>query len=616
MLDKGLWISPDIIDGAPDAYAAINKDGTIVMFNALARKIAGCEKHDVIGRNLEVLLPSRYKQIYYNFLSHFFSLPVTDKVITYRRRIYGLRKTGDEIIVEVNITGIETHNGRIAVGRVTDLSEEIKSKKKLAESEEQYRKLVEGSHEFIQSVGPDGKLLFVNDAWKKILGYTDDDIKHLNVFDVIAEESREHCMQEFERLKRGETVKDTELVFIAKNGNRVYADGNSHPRFEKGKMVSTQGFFRDISEKKYAHIELEKSKATIGALFQSSNIGYLFMDTTFNILSFNNIMRDWVIYETGNELRQGVKYPDLLDGDRRSRAQSAFERSLTGQRIEYEAPGDNFEGKPLLWFYISINPVIHSDNQIIGVSVTCIDITERKQAELELQQIANEIIQRNKDLEQFAYIVSHNLRSPLSNIMGAANVMQYEDITENDKQRLLQGIYTSTKKLDDVVLDLNKILQVSRNISENRQNVILSTMVDDIKVSINHLIEAEKAQIVTDFTEGNMLFTLKSYLHSIFINLISNSIKYRKPNEIPVINIKSRQTGKKFEIAFSDNGLGIDTDRYKDRIFGLYKRFHETAEGKGLGLFMVKTQVEALGGKITVESVVNIGTTFTIVFEH
>lgn len=616
MVDKGLWFSPEIIDGAPDAYAAIDENGTIVIFNGLARKILGCSKEDVIGKNLGSFLPVRYKQTYQNFLTHFFSLDFSKEAVTYKRRIYGLNKTGEEIIVEVNMVGLDTSQGRIAVGRITDLSEEIKNKSALKESEEQYRLLVEGSQELIQSVDSDGKILFVNNTWKKTLGYTDEDIKDMNVFDVIAEESHQHCMNEFERLRKGEAVNDTELVFIAKNGKRIYADGNSIPRFVKGKMVSSQGFFRDITERTLANIELEKSKATIDSLFQSSNIGYLFMDTTFTILSFNTIMSAWVLYETGNKLKQGLKYPDLLLGERQQRARNAFERALTGQRIEYEAPGDTFENKETLWFYISINPVRHGGSNIIGISVTCIDITERKQAELELQQIANEIIQRNKDLEQFAYIVSHNLRSPLSNIMGAANVMQYEDITDNDKLRLLQGIYTSTRKLDDVVVDLNKILQVSRNISENRQNVILSTMIDDIKASINHLVEAENAQITTDFTKGNVLFTLKSYLHSIFINLITNSIKYRRLNVAPVITIKSNQVDKRFEIIFTDNGIGIDTDKYKDRIFGLYRRFHETAEGKGLGLFMVKTQVEALGGKITIESEVNKGTTFTIVFEQ
>lgn len=616
MLDKGLWISPEIIDGAPDAYAAINENGTVVMFNALARKILGCSKEDIIDKNLALFLPARYKHTYRNFLTHFFSFDFSKEVVTYKRRIGGLRSNGEEIIVEVNIMGIDTPQGRIAVGRIIDLSEEVKKEKALKESEEQYRRLVEGSLELIQSVGANGEILFVNNTWKHTLGYTDNDIKDLNVFDVIAEESKQHCLNEFERLKKGEAVNDTELVFIAKNGKRIYADGNSIPRMVRGRMVSSQGFFRDITERKNANIELEKSRATIDSLFQSSNIGYLFMDTTYTVLSFNTIMSAWVLYETGNKLKKGIKYPELLHGERQQRAKSAFERALTGQRIEYEAPGSTFENQQALWFYISINPVRHSDNSIIGISLTCIDITERKQAELELQQIANEIIQRNKDLEQFAYIVSHNLRSPLSNIMGAANVMQYEDISDSDKQRLLQGIYTSTKKLDDVVVDLNKILQVSRNISENRQNVVLSTMIDDIKTSINHLIEAEKAQIISDFTEGNVLFTLKSYLHSIFINLITNSIKYRRPNVAPVITIQGKNTGKGFSIVFADNGIGIDTNKYKDRIFGLYRRFHETAEGKGLGLFMVKTQVETLGGKITVESEVNVGTTFTIVFEQ
>ncbi|MBK9016545.1 MAG: hypothetical protein IPM82_22095 [Saprospiraceae bacterium] len=109
---------------------------------------------------------------------------------------------------------------------------------------------------------------------------------------------------------------------------------------------------------------------------------------------------------------------------------------------------------------------------------------------------------------------------------------------------------------------------------------------------------------------------LKSYLNSIFYNLISNSIKYRQPDLAPVIEIKARLVQNKLTLTFKDNGLGIDLDKKSEQVFGLYKRFHpETAEGKGMGLFMVKTQVETLGGKINVASEVHKGTEFNIEFD-
>jgi signal transduction histidine kinase len=108
--------------------------------------------------------------------------------------------------------------------------------------------------------------------------------------------------------------------------------------------------------------------------------------------------------------------------------------------------------------------------------------------------------------------------------------------------------------------------------------------------------------------------TLKSYLYSIFYNLISNSIKYRQADQLPVITIISYLKEDKIEIHYADNGLGIDLKNRAEQVFGLYKRFHSHTEGKGMGLFMVKTQVEALGGKINIESEVNVGTNYVLEF--
>ena len=194
-------------------------------------------------------------------------------------------------------------------------------------------------------------------------------------------------------------------------------------------------------------------------------------------------------------------------------------------------------------------------------------------------------------------------------------ILQNKTLNEEDKEQLREGIYSSVKKLDEVVIDLNNILQARQSISENKQHVTLSALILDIKHSISNLIVTEQVEIVTDFSEIDTLFTLKSYIYSIFYNLISNSIKYRKPNVAPMIKIKSRSLENGVELIFIDNGLGIDIKRYKDKIFGLYKRFHENAEGKGLGLFMVKTQVETLGGTINIESEVGKGTKFIVFFD-
>ena len=232
------------------------------------------------------------------------------------------------------------------------------------------------------------------------------------------------------------------------------------------------------------------------------------------------------------------------------------------------------------------------------------------------EKMTADLIQRNKDLEQFTYIISHNLRAPVANIIGLSYRLQQVDLADDIKMQIAGGLSISVNKLDEVIRDLNDILKVRQKVDESKQLINLTQFASDIHLSIEKMIENENADIVWEFTEVNEIMAIKSYLHSIFYNLISNSLKYRQPGIPPVINIRSQKLNNKIILLFKDNGLGIDLQKLSDQVFGLYKRFHtDRAEGKGIGLYMVKTQVESMGGKISISSEVNKGTEFKIEFE-
>lgn len=244
------------------------------------------------------------------------------------------------------------------------------------------------------------------------------------------------------------------------------------------------------------------------------------------------------------------------------------------------------------------------------------DITEAKEAEIKEQQIAADLIQRNKDLEQFAYIISHNLRAPVANIVGLSNLLAEDDFTETDKNMFLKEVVVSVNKVDDIIRDLNHILQVKHQSNDNKETVVFSTLVEDIKAILGEYLRNKDVHIACDFEAVGEMRTLKSYLHSIFYNLISNSIKFRQAGNPTHISIKSELTDNRLILTFKDNGIGIDLERHKDKLFVLYKRFHaDRAEGKGMGLYMVKSQVDTLGGQIFVNSRINEGTEFRLVFE-
>ncbi len=240
------------------------------------------------------------------------------------------------------------------------------------------------------------------------------------------------------------------------------------------------------------------------------------------------------------------------------------------------------------------------------------NITDQVIAETERTRMLEDVVKRNEGLQQFSYIVSHNLRSPVANIIGLINAMKTPGMLSHSRERLMEGLDKSVGKLDMVIKDMNSILQIREGVNEQKQEVVFADLVDTVKISLN-TDAVDSINIVTDFSLVNHIFEIKSYIYSVFHNLIANSIKYRQPDIPLTIEISSKNMKDAVKLIFKDNGLGIDLKKNNDELFGLYKRFHNVAEGKGMGLYMVKTQVERMGGSIHVSSEVNAGTEFKII---
>ncbi|MEJ1241431.1 ATP-binding protein [Chryseolinea sp. T2] len=231
-----------------------------------------------------------------------------------------------------------------------------------------------------------------------------------------------------------------------------------------------------------------------------------------------------------------------------------------------------------------------------------------------LRETNDELLQQNTRLEQFAYIISHNMRGPIARLVGLAVILKTaKDQTEKD--RIIQMMIKSTEDFDNVLADVSKILSIQKLNTETYTDVSLAGSFEKATQLLQAEIHSTGAQITTNFLEVPALFSLSAYIDSILFNLVSNSIKYRHPDRPPRINLKSEIRNGFHVLSIKDNGLGIDTSRYKDSLFQLYKRFHHHVEGKGLGLYLVRTQVEALSGKIEVDSKLSVGTTFRIFFK-
>jgi signal transduction histidine kinase len=222
-----------------------------------------------------------------------------------------------------------------------------------------------------------------------------------------------------------------------------------------------------------------------------------------------------------------------------------------------------------------------------------------------------ELVKQNIQLEQYGYIIAHNLRGPVGRILGLTNLISHGFDPQRDGEIITQ-LHTSAEELDTVIHDLNVILDIKKGLQNSYETLDLADRIDKVKNALRDKIAETKATIITDFTAAQTCYCIPAYLDSIFYNLISNAIKYRAADREPLITIKSAIEMGKMVITIQDNGTGIDLEKQKNKIFNLYQRFHHNIEGKGMGLFLVKTQVEALHGNIDIESQINRGTTFRI----
>lgn len=274
------------------------------------------------------------------------------------------------------------------------------------------------------------------------------------------------------------------------------------------------------------------------------------------------------------------------------------------------------KNKEEYWVRFSMIPIFNAEGAITHWISIQRDITDEKKLEIEKEHLIRELTQNNKDLKQFSYITSHNLRAPLSNLIGLLNLIEDIPIENEELEEILAGFNKSTHLLNETINDLVKVIIIKDNPSMQKEEVSLQEVFENVFSQLSFQIELHKPIIKLKFDRVPLLTTNKAYIESILLNLLTNSIKYKSENRKLKISITAEQIDNKAVLTFKDNGIGIDLERNRDKIFGLYQRFHNYPDSKGLGLYLVKSQVETMGGTIIIDSEVNKGTTFTITFKN
>lgn len=267
------------------------------------------------------------------------------------------------------------------------------------------------------------------------------------------------------------------------------------------------------------------------------------------------------------------------------------------------------------WAHLEAIPIYNKAGEHVYWLFVHQDITARKNYLAEREVLIAELTQNNSDLKQFSFITSHNLRAPLANLVGISNLIDMESIPAGRNRMLIEKFKESTVKLNHVIDDLLEILIIKNNVALRKEPISLAAAFARVQASLEGLLQEVQGQVCVDFSGGQEVYVNPGYLHSILLNLLSNAIKYRSPERPLHVHVKTERKHDLLELTFTDNGLGMDLERYGDRIFGLYQRFHDNADSKGMGLYIVHSQIKAMGGNIFVQSEVNRGTTFEVQFK-
>ncbi|NHM06243.1 PAS domain S-box protein [Flavobacterium sp. CYK-4] len=516
------------------------------------------------------------------------------------------------IIFKVVLTRNDIRNSRI-FEKLQTTNEEIK------ESNERYDIVAKATSDTIW----DWKIQEDNFTWNKgiqgVFGYKKEDVGNTSKwwFDRIhPEDSIKMSIKLYSFIEQKTEKWQDEYRFQCADGTYKYVfDRGFLVKDEHGNAIRMIGAIQDVTKQKE---EEQRLKLLETVITQTKDAVIITESEKQNktipkIVFVNPAFTEMTGYKAAEVIG---KTPTVFMGRKSIKNDIAkLSKALKGrEEFKFETLNHTKDGEEY-WVNFSMIPITNQEGEHSHWISIQRDITEEKKQEKEKEQLIRELTQNNKDLKQFSYITSHNLRAPLSNLTGLLNLMQEIPIENEELKEILNGFSTSTNLLNETINDLVKVIIIKDNPSINKEEVLIKDVFENVFNQLSYLISLHKPILKIELEKVTILNINKAYLESILLNLFTNAIKYRSPKRTLRIYVSSKEVDNHIVLIFRDNGIGIDLERNGDKIFGLYQRFHNYSDSKGLGLYLVKSQVESMGGSIAVESEVDKGTTFTITFK-
>lgn len=458
-----------------------------------------------------------------------------------------------------------------------------------------------------------GNLIEANKKYCDMLGFTFEEIKKMDVTSLTHPDDLETSLDYLKKLNNGEISEySIEKRSITKSGTIIWVNLTVSQLVENNEKPTTHtAFVKEITEKKEAEALIEKSQARFKSLIDTiDGIVWEYDLETRTSTFISKKIENLLGYSVEEYSGSPTFWEDHIHPDDREFAIAlSAKENKNYLNYDYEYRMITKSGK-VIWISDIINYVFENDKPVISRGIM-IDITTMKEAENNLRDSLQLVTEQNKRLSNFSYIVSHNLRSHTSNIISIIALMESAESVEEQKEmmHLLKSVSTS---LHETMFHLNEVVNINTNLSLVITPLNLKEYIIKTQELLSEQIKLNQVTFSMDVPENSVINYNSAYLESILYNLISNAVRYKHPQRKPIITVKLHQENNKDVIEVSDNGIGIDLARNSDKIFGMFKTFHNNTDARGIGLFITKNQVQSMGGKITVESTPNIGSTFKI----
>jgi PAS domain S-box-containing protein len=570
-------------------------DGLVLDINPAFLVFLHKSKYEVIGQHLHDFLPADVRDLF----EEKFKEAIGGHKVHFEVTVQGqageqhLKVNKIPLVVEGKIIGVHV--------AAEDITEMAAAQRLIKQQAAAVTTTLESITDAFLSLDSDWNLTFINREAERLINTSRERGLGKSIWEFFPEEGNSTYRRHYEQaLETGNTVQ-FEAFFARENR---WLELKAYPA-AKGLSI----YFSDITQR----VEADKQLKLLALVAQGTDNGVLITDAAGHVEWVNAAFTRHTGYTLAEML--GQKPGEMLQGPETDPAVVQRIRERMKRRKPFSVTILNYKKSgQKLWFTMDITPIYNEADELTQFVALLQNINYRKEVEASQAKMTQELYRHNRDLQQFAYVISHNLRGPLANALGLAKMLTKVDKNSEVFTVALAHLRESMGQADTVLKDLNLVLSI-----RDRQDVLEQEMVslaDVCAQAVSHLDEALQqceGRVNLDVAEGLAMRGNRAYLYSIFYNLLSNSIKYRadeRPLLVEISCVYGEHGGP--TISFTDNGSGFDTFKAGSDVFQLYKRFHTNQRGRGIGLFLVKTHVEALGGKIEVTSNINSGTRFLI----